>query len=184
MPVPPVERQAPMPPLSPSADLKDPDRAREYLRLAALPSAVGSARRFTVHWVRQWGLAPLADDVELVASELVTNAVTEVGTLDEPDGYVVLHDATPPVIMLQLRLTIRRLFCEVWDPSPNLPVPVQATAFDEGGRGLQMIASLASRWTCRPCPAGGKNVTAWWELTQPSGDTGQQAMRWGGDDRR
>jgi anti-sigma regulatory factor (Ser/Thr protein kinase) len=152
-----------------TSDPRDPDRERERLPLAALPTAVASARRFVVAQLRTWGLEPLVDDVELVTSELVTNAVREVGLDTVPDGYAALHTAAPPLIVLQLRLTAHRVLCEVWDPSPELPVRSQAGPFDEGGRGMALIATLASRWGCYPSPAGrGKVVLAWWGLSQPS----------------
>ncbi|MFP3966479.1 ATP-binding protein [Actinomadura fulvescens] len=170
----PVERQAlmPSPPPTPrpsqcfTHDPDDPDRERTVLPLAAVPSAVGGARRFAVAQLRTWGLDPLADDVEIVTSELVTNAVREVGLDTPPDGYVALHDAHPPLILLQLRLTTRHLFCEVWDPSPSPPVAVEAGDFALGGRGMALIASLAGRWASYPSPAGGKAVIAWWELAR------------------
>jgi anti-sigma regulatory factor (Ser/Thr protein kinase) len=182
----PVERQAPMPSPPPSqpssssepsprfkADPHDPDRDCEQLPLTAVPSAVGTARRFAVAQLRKWGLDPLADDVEVVTSELVTNAVTEVGLDTVPDGYAALHDAHPPLIVLQMRLTTRRLLCEVWDPSPDPPVQREAGPFDQSGRGMLLIASMAARWAYYLSPGGsGKVVLAWWELAHPTEPTG------------
>jgi hypothetical protein len=48
---------------------------RSYLALGALPDAVPSARLHARLVVREWGLPGLAEVVELLASELVTNAV-------------------------------------------------------------------------------------------------------------
>ncbi|MBO2464983.1 ATP-binding protein [Actinomadura violacea] len=165
-------------------DPRDPDRDCEALKLAALPSAAATARRFAAAQLRKWGLGPLTDDVALVTSELVTNAIVEVGSDTIPGDYAALHDHTPPVITLQLRLTVRRLLCEVWDPSPVPPVPARPHEPDspapgdparadlaledlaESGRGLGLIASLASRWASYPSPAGGKAVIAWWDLAR------------------
>jgi anti-sigma regulatory factor (Ser/Thr protein kinase) len=129
--------------------------------MAAVPDAVAHARRFALSQLRKWGLEPLADDVELVTSELVTNAVRKVGHAD----LGALARTEPPVIVLRLRLTARRLFSEVWDPSPEPPVPVQAGALDESGRGMVLVSALSSRWASYPSPGGqGKVVLAWWEL--------------------
>lgn len=177
----PVEWLAPMstPPASPrgcsrfSSDPRDPERVSERLPLAALPNAVGSARRFAVAQLRKWGLDALADDVEVVTSELVTNAVREVGLGSVPEDYAALHDAHLPLIVLQLRLTAHRLLCEVWDPSPTPPVEARSDLLDEGGRGMGLVSSLATRWACHPSPVGqGKVVQAWWELARAEGDTG------------
>ena len=45
------------------------------LVLGALPTAVACARLHTRNVMYEWGLATIADSVELVVSELVTNAV-------------------------------------------------------------------------------------------------------------
>jgi anti-sigma regulatory factor (Ser/Thr protein kinase) len=159
--LPAVRRQAkPLPYFT--SDPGDPDRAWARLRLAALPSAVGTARRFAGAQLCHWGMETLADNVLVVTSELVTNSITEVGSVTVPDGYAALYANTPPVIVFQLRLTDRRLLCEVWDPSLNPPVPGQAGDFDETGRGLGLVASLADHWASYPSPAGGKAVIAWW----------------------
>ncbi|SRR6266498_5083802 len=46
-----------------------------YLELGALPTAPGCARSHARLLIAEWGLAGLADTVELVVSELVTNGV-------------------------------------------------------------------------------------------------------------
>src|SRR5262249_51320082 len=146
MPVLPVERHTPMPNTRFHSDPDDPDRDREELRLAALPDAAGAARRFVVAQLRKWGLdqlgglvGSLAEDVELVADELVVNSVVETGRVTRPSSYVELHDHTPPVIVLGLRLTGRRLVCEVWDPSPRPPEPKVPDLLAESGRGLFLV---------------------------------------------
>jgi anti-sigma regulatory factor (Ser/Thr protein kinase) len=49
------------------------------LRLAALPNAVGSARRFVQHQLSVWRLDDLIEDVALVVSELASNSVKATG---------------------------------------------------------------------------------------------------------
>lgn len=160
----PVERHTPMPPTHFRTNPQDPDRWREELRLAALPNAVGTARRFVTARLRRWNLGRLAEDCELVTSELVTNAVVATGDRTVPTGYVRLHDRTPAIIVVHLRLTWHRLLCEVWDNSPQPPVPVTASELAEGGRGLYLVTAYAAGWSTYLSPAGGKVVYAWWNL--------------------
>lgn len=101
---------------------------------------LGSSRT-TPHRVRailtatldDWGLADvadLADVAELLASELVTNALVH-GKLPARFWMYVLDG---------------RLYLEVSDSEPELPAPRDADAEDEGGRGLAIIEGLASEW--------------------------------------
>jgi anti-sigma regulatory factor (Ser/Thr protein kinase) len=48
---------------------------QSHLELAALPTAPACARGHVRSVAREWGLSALADDAELLTSELVTNAV-------------------------------------------------------------------------------------------------------------
>ena len=49
-----------------------------YLELAALPTAVPCARMHAKAVALEWGLPALAEKVELIVSELVTNSVRAV----------------------------------------------------------------------------------------------------------
>jgi anti-sigma regulatory factor (Ser/Thr protein kinase) len=86
-----------------------------------------------------WGLAELVSDVLVIVSELYTNAVR----------YGV------PPITLRLRLTGRCLCGEVSDFGVIF-VPTLRTASDdaESGRGLQIVAALATGWGVDPQPIG------------------------------
>jgi hypothetical protein len=87
----------------PSDDLPYPDRAQEVtsLTLAATPAAVGRARQFTRFALSARGLAVVAEDTELVVSELVTNAVQASETADPPDA----GDGDPgPLATIRLRV--------------------------------------------------------------------------------
>ncbi|GAA3297174.1 hypothetical protein GCM10020295_29040 [Streptomyces cinereospinus] len=75
------------------------------------------------------GLEELTDSVELLVSEVVTNAV---------------RYASRPVTLRLLRTDVLR--CEVGDDVPQLPRLRQARATDEGGRGLYLVNRLARRW--------------------------------------
>jgi anti-sigma regulatory factor (Ser/Thr protein kinase) len=79
-----------------------------------------------------WHLDAAAFVAELAVSELVTNAI---------------RYGTEPIRLRLIRE--RSLICEVSDGSSTSPHLRRARTFDEGGRGLFMIAQLARRWGTR-----------------------------------
>ncbi|MFE7169090.1 SpoIIE family protein phosphatase [Streptomyces sp. NPDC057616] len=113
-----------------------PDRIAEW-ELPSDPAVVSRARSAVTRQLAAWGLDDLAFTTELVASELVTNAI---------------RHATGPV---QLRLLRdRALICEVSDGSSTSPRLRRARTEDEGGRGLFLVARLTERWGTRYTPYG------------------------------
>jgi anti-sigma regulatory factor (Ser/Thr protein kinase) len=83
------------------------------LTLAALPSAVKLGRTLATVTLKNWGLDSLVDAAEVVASELVTNAVKATGITDMSlSSSVSAHLATINVCVVhrQSHITI-----EVWD---------------------------------------------------------------------
>jgi anti-sigma regulatory factor (Ser/Thr protein kinase) len=108
---------------------------RTSLELAALPSAVPSARGHVRAAARESGLAHLADVAELLASELVTNAVrASAGTGDPVLLCVTCHQAS--------------ILIHVWDASSQMPQRKDAGPDAEGGRGLMLVEALATGWDC------------------------------------
>ncbi|MFD4371921.1 SpoIIE family protein phosphatase [Streptomyces sp. NPDC058486] len=108
-------------------------------------SGVSPVRHAAEERVREWGLGVDALTVELVVSELVTNAVR--------------HGA-PPVALRLLRGE-STLTVEVRDGAATAPHLRHAKAGDEGGRGLHICSTLADAWGVR-YEAEGKTV--WAEL--------------------
>ncbi|MEV5413042.1 SpoIIE family protein phosphatase [Thermopolyspora sp. NPDC052614] len=86
-------------------------------------------RRLVRSTLAGWDLPDLVDTAELLACELVTNAV---------------RHATRPIEVRLLRTDA--LLCEVTDDDHRLPALRHATAMDEGGRGLHLVSRLARRW--------------------------------------
>jgi hypothetical protein len=125
---------------------------RDAIELEAVPGAVPSARMHARVVAGAWRLAGLADDLELIVSELVTNAVRVAA--DSP--------MRPPAVCLRLSSDGRSLLVEVWDPSRRAPVRVQPDPFGERGRGLYLVDALSTRWGWFHAPSGGKVV--WAEL--------------------
>ncbi|MFE7329892.1 SpoIIE family protein phosphatase [Streptomyces sp. NPDC057565] len=115
--------------------------------LPADPAFVAEARSRTTAQLHAWGLDDLVYVTELVVSELVTNAIR--------------YAAAP----IQLRLIKERtLICEVSDASSTAPHLRRARIFDEGGRGLMLVAQLTERWGMRHTGTG---KTIWAEQPLP-----------------
>ncbi|MEV4424747.1 SpoIIE family protein phosphatase [Streptomyces sp. NPDC049602] len=115
-----------------------------YWFLEPEDAAPGRARRLARRALARWDLEELTDSVELLISEVVTNAV---------------RYAERPVTLRLLRTDVLR--CEVGDDSPQLPRQRRARDTDEGGRGLFLVNRLARRWGATRL-SGGKVV--WFEL--------------------
>jgi serine phosphatase RsbU (regulator of sigma subunit)/anti-sigma regulatory factor (Ser/Thr protein kinase) len=110
------------------------------------PDAVPHARRFAREALAGERRMTI-EDAELIVSELVTNAV--------------LHGRAPAT--LRVSRTPEKVRVEVEDASRDLPVRMRSSDEAMTGRGLDMIAALASSWGVEVGPTGGKIV--WAELT-------------------
>ena len=111
------------------------------------PAAVARARKSASEQVTAWGLDDAAFATELIVSELVTNAV---------------RYGDDPVVLRLIRDSA--LICEVSDGSSTAPHLRRARVFDEGGRGLLLVAQMAERWGSRQTATG---KTIWAELGLP-----------------
>ncbi|MGW1028249.1 SpoIIE family protein phosphatase [Streptomyces sp. NPDC002577] len=122
------------------------------------PAAVAELRKGAVRQVDAWGLTDAVFVTELIVSELVTNAI---------------RYAQPPI---RLRLIHdRSLICEVSDASSTAPHMRRSRTYDEGGRGLLLVAQLSERWGTRQT-ARGKTIWAEQSLrSEPVGGPGQLA---------
>ncbi|MFF5482419.1 SpoIIE family protein phosphatase [Streptomyces sp. NPDC012935] len=117
-----------------------------YWFLEPEDAAPGRARRLARRALARWGMEELSDSVELLVSEVVTNAV---------------RYASRPVTLRLLRTDVLR--CEVGDDVPQLPRLRQARATDEGGRGLYLVNRLARRWGATRLSTG---KVVWFELNR------------------
>ncbi len=111
---------------------------------ASDPSGVAEVRRSAMDVLAAWNLQDLQFVTELVVSELVTNAI---------------RYGRPPVQLRLIRDTA--LLCEVSDTSSTAPHLRRARTFDEGGRGLLIVAQLTRHWGSRQTPTG---KTIWAEI--------------------
>ncbi|MCX4779413.1 ATP-binding SpoIIE family protein phosphatase [Streptomyces sp. NBC_01264] len=115
--------------------------------------AAPRARAFAQGVLASWRFpVELCDLGVLAASELVANS---------------LQHGTPPM-RLRLRRTDRRLIIEVTDGDDHLPRRRRAEPADETGRGISIVATIASAWGSRRTPGGGKAV--WCEFALPDKD--------------
>ncbi len=116
-------------------------------KLASELTSARRARMLVRRRLRRWGLAELIPTAELLASELVTNAVRYA------QGSIALR-------------LVREggLVCEVLDDSAALPRLRHAGDEDERGRGLQVVSQLAQHWGARRTLSG---KVVWCELPLP-----------------
>jgi Histidine kinase-like ATPase domain len=143
--------------------------------------SVRAARDFTLGTLRRWDSAERREDITIVVTELVTNA---------------LRHALPGLGSTQLRQPIRLgllqpepyVLCAVADPSTAVPVPQTPGSLTETGRGLQIIRALSDGWGYTVLTGTGKVVWATF-LTQPkpprpagypsgSGNCARRPRRW------
>jgi anti-sigma regulatory factor (Ser/Thr protein kinase) len=151
-----------LPPLDPAA-VSD----AAACSLPARYEAVGDARRFTRRTLDRWELDDRFDDVCLVVSELVTNALRH--ATPTSGTHTAEHD--PPVRLHLMRWT-ERLVCAVRDPSRDSPVARDSDDFSaESGRGLFLVDSFSDSWGWHPMTGmlGGKVVWALFRLQTHSG---------------
>ena len=110
-------------------------------------TSASKARSLVRRPLRRWELADLVPTVELLVSELVTNAVRYA------QGKITLR------LVLEGGLVI-----EVIDDSAALPRLRHPDDSDERGRGLQVVSQLAQRWGARRATSG---KVVWCELALP-----------------
>jgi serine phosphatase RsbU (regulator of sigma subunit) len=140
-----------------------PADRRASWTLPADPAAVRRARGLVRTQLDRWELGELSYTTELLASELITNA---------------LRYAPGPI---ELRLLLERtLVCEVLDRSAALPRLRYAADDEENGRGLLVVSQLAHRWGTRRTAAG---KVVWCEQTVPGidPDASEPVQAWPGE---
>ncbi|CAM5264738.1 ATP-binding protein [Streptomyces microflavus] len=129
----------------------------DQLALVATQSAASASRHFLRLALSKWQAALIEDDVLLVASELVTNAVTVTGVLPKPPAW----DELERLGLVHVRLVglSDSVVVEVWDVSGEPPRLQRVGDDAEGGRGLLLVQQLATRWGSYRT-TGGKAVWA------------------------
>jgi hypothetical protein len=122
--------------------------------------SVRVARDFTAATLRRWGVGERCDDIVVVVSELLTNALR----YTVPCPGTVWPRWPVRVGLLQPGPWV---LCAVSDPSDEVPVPREPNWFCESGRGLHVVASLCDEWGCTAPGPRGKVVWAMFATRQP-----------------
>jgi hypothetical protein len=130
--------------------LSSPVTQTRQLTLPADPVAVPWARRLADQALSEWGLEAVSDTVLLLMSELVTNAV-QAGA---PGASARSRSRPQAGIAVTLSLTGASLLLEVWAAHPDLVGSQQPDITAESGRGLGVVAALASSWGQRATDGG------------------------------
>lgn len=108
--------------------------------LTSGPAAAAEARARVRAAICAWGVPVDVGVAALLTSELVTNALVH-----DPGG----------TIGLAISCACGQLHVDVHDTSCALPVPMESTAVNaEAGRGLILVANLATTWGYYPTSRG------------------------------
>jgi hypothetical protein len=154
-----VARIPPDPALPPrQRDWHERFPCQDYVELAADLAAVPVARLRLRADLSEWGLGVPADDAELVATEIVANAVTVTRAIRWP--------ASRPPVRLWVRGDTGLLFILAWDAVQQEPQPCSPGIWDEAGRGLLLIDAFAT-WGYYHPPGDGAGKVIWAQLPKP-----------------
>ena len=114
------------------------------LELPVTVSSASQARHFVLRHLADHDLSYLTDDVQLVVSELATNAL--------------VHARTP--FTVSLRALDRSVLLTVRDGAMSGPMVVAPRNLDLGGRGMMIVQGLSRDWGVSVDAGGGKSVWA------------------------
>lgn len=114
-----------------------PDRSAAW-RLPGEPRQVAHCRRLVRDTLAAWSLTAFTETVELLVSELVTNAIQHAGG----------------EIRLRLQRDEGALLCEVCDQTRTPPELQELSATAERGRGILLVNELSGKWGHRRTASG------------------------------
>lgn len=146
--------------------LTGPVAPHRSISLPAAAPSVRGAREFVTATLREWRLSLLQEDMVLLTSELVTNAILH--------GRCVVRVVVEP---LDARGVVR---VEVQDGSRDVPLRMSPSRLATTGRGLNIVIAAAQSFGVVAAPRG---KTVWFELATPA-PLLQQADAAGDDEHR
>jgi len=107
----------------------------------------------------EWGLEPLAETIELLVSEIVTNAVR--ASRELVAGRFLGQRLTEiPTVRLWLSSDRTAVLIQVWDADHRIPQRRDRGPEAESGRGLLLVEALSAQWGCY-VPNGWKGKVVW-----------------------
>lgn len=125
--------------MTPSSDWPYISTLELQANAASVPSARSHARAVIV----EWGLEDISEDVELIVSELVTNAI-EASLRAASASQWPGAEAAP--VRLWVASDLDAVLLQVWDNSPEVPVRRKPRRNDERGRGLMLVRQICRAW--------------------------------------
>jgi hypothetical protein len=113
-----------------------------WFRAALAPESVPAARKHAVAALAEHHILDVADAVEVVVSELVTNGLQCAQAYASARGEEWTEHERP----VSLRVICRQRWAHILvvDPDPSVPEPKPAGLLDERGRGLGIVEALAA----------------------------------------
>jgi len=137
--------------------------------MAALPTAPAQARALVRAALLTWDMSGLTDAAELVATELISNAVRASEKTGCPGPY---QGSQVRVIGLCLLADGARLRIEAWDQAAGFPILAKADLEVECGRGLTLVDAITrSRWGWYSGVFPGTAKCVWAEIRHPTAET-------------
>ncbi|MEV7048012.1 ATP-binding protein [Streptomyces anulatus] len=147
-------------PTQPAHELRSPGQEFD-MRFTSTPRGARLARRLVSHRLHEWGHpynTTTNDTVTLVAAELAANAVRH-GHVPGRDFHLRLTiDADADATPIRIEVTDTR--------TERIPVLASPAPDAEAGRGLLLVAALATRWGTTPRTAT-PGKTVWAEISSP-----------------
>ncbi len=130
-------------------------------RFTASADALAQARRFIRQTLVHWGVLGCIEDVALVATELVANALCHALSPTAPGrgGWLGLARAGST------------LLCSVQDSCSKAPSPRPHSPLSESGYGLSIVDALSNAWGYK-IMEDGRGKTVWAYI--PSGTPGNR----------
>jgi hypothetical protein len=126
--------------------------------------SVRAARDFAIGTLQRWGTTGRSQDIAIVVSELLTNALRHALPGGAPSG-------SGPPIRFGLVQPASSVLCAVADPSRAAPVLQARGSLAETGRGLHIVCALSDQWGYTPSDTG-KVVWAMFGPRLTAGDAG------------
>lgn len=133
----------------------------DSLTLATTPNAVRWARLHTTDILSRWRVpANVIETVELIVSELTTNAVQHPKEGEQVSPYSSLSTLRTFELVLQIGNGSVRV--SVFDNDEQAPVLKQPGGDATSGRGILLVAAMSSKWGHYPVRNGNKTGKVVW----------------------